>query len=60
MHVHVRSSGGEAKFWIEPTIALADYTGYSTRTLKELQKLVEEREDAIRDAWRKHFGSYGY
>ncbi|TDT41793.1 uncharacterized protein DUF4160 [Halospina denitrificans] len=28
-HVHVISGGGEAKFWIEPDIELANNHGYS-------------------------------
>ena len=48
---------GEAKFWIEPTVALADFVGLSRRQLSELQNLVEERRDEIAKAWKKHFGS---
>ena len=57
LHVHVRSADGEAKFWLEPTVALANYTGLSKKQLKELQELVERNEDVIRDAWEKHFGN---
>ena len=57
MHVHVRSAEGEAKFWLEPTVALATYTGFSKKQLRELQELVEGNENVIRDAWEKHFGS---
>lgn len=55
LHVHVVSPEGEAKFWIEPTIALADYVGLSRRQLMKLQKIVEERYDEIRSAWQEHF-----
>lgn len=55
-HVHVTCPDGEAKFWIEPTIALADYVGLSSKQLSELQNLVEERRDEIAKAWKKHFG----
>lgn len=55
MHIHVHSADGEAKFWIEPVIALAAYTGLNKRQLKELQRLVEENEDVIRSAWNAHF-----
>lgn len=57
MHVHVASSEGEAKFWIEPAIALADSHGISNRQLTTLQKIVESHEHDIRTAWNNHFGN---
>ncbi len=57
MHVHVTCPEGEAKFWIEPVIALADSFGLEPRKLKELHRIVEEHEDEIKKAWKKHFRS---
>lgn len=33
MHVYVRRSGGEAKFWMEPKIELAQNYGLAPRQL---------------------------
>lgn len=55
MHVHITSPDGEAKFWLEPVIALADYSGYSDRQLKELAKVVNEHAKEIKNHWKKHF-----
>lgn len=55
LHVHIVSPEGEAKFWIEPTIALADYVGLNRRQLMRLQKIVEERQNEIRSAWQEYF-----
>jgi len=33
-HIHITSPSGEAKFWIEPIVALADYHGFSERQLR--------------------------
>ncbi len=33
IHIHVVSPGGEAKFWLEPTIALANYSGLKKKEL---------------------------
>ncbi len=33
MHIHVRSPDGEAKFWLTPTVYLADSDGFNARTL---------------------------
>ncbi len=55
MHVHISSPDGEAKFWIKPVVALADYSGFSDRQLKELEKLVKKHEKEIEKIWNKHF-----
>jgi hypothetical protein len=56
-HVHVLCSDGEAKFWLEPVIELAQNFGMSERQLRAARGLIEEHQDDIRNAWRKHFGS---
>jgi len=54
-HVHVVSPEGEAKFWLEPIVALAESFRLNARELKELQKVIERRNDEIIRAWNKHF-----
>lgn len=54
--MHVQGQNGEAKFWLEPTVELAQHTGLSRREIGEALRLVQEHECDIRDAWRKHFG----
>ncbi len=56
MHDHVVSGDGEAKFWIEPEIELAQNYGLSERDLRAINALIKEHEDGIRSAWRQHFG----
>lgn len=55
MHVHVHSPDGEAKFWLEPVIALVNAQGLSTREIRRIQKIVEDRQDEIKRAWKKFF-----
>ena len=55
VHVHVTSAEGEAKYWLEPIVSLALSCGLNPRQLRDLQKIVEEREDEIRKAWQRHF-----
>ena len=55
MHVHVYSSEGEAKFWLEPVVALANSYKFNAKKIKEIQKIVEERKDEIKKSWKKHF-----
>lgn len=56
-HVHVSCPDGEAKFWIEPIVALANQKGLSKAQLKNLQQLVEEHINEISKSWINHFGS---
>jgi hypothetical protein len=55
IHIHVSSPDGEAKFWIQPVVALADYQCFSDRQLREIQRVVETHASEITKAWKKHF-----
>ena len=55
MHVHVQGQNGEAKFWLEPAIELAQYVGLAQREISEALRLVKEHENDIRSAWHRHF-----
>lgn len=57
MHVHIESGNGEAKFWLEPSISLAQNYGFSDKELKEITMIIEERADEIRKSWETHFSS---
>jgi hypothetical protein len=45
MHVHIYSSDGEAKFWLEPEVSLAQNYGLAEKEIKNLKKIVEDRQD---------------
>ncbi len=57
MHVHVHASSGEAKFWLEPRIELAQNYGMNPRHVHAAMRLIQEHEDEIRTAWKTHFPS---
>jgi ribosomal protein L16/L10AE len=57
IHVHVSHPDGEAKFWIEPVIALATSTGLSTQQIKAAESLVNAHLKEINHAWHTHFRS---
>jgi hypothetical protein len=54
-HVHVQGPKGEAKFWLDPEIALAQNYGLSVRLVRKAHRLIEEHQDDIRAAWKAHF-----
>lgn len=57
LHVHAIGPEGEAKFWLEPEIALARNHGLTDKKIAEALRLIGEHEDEIRAAWRRHFGA---
>ncbi len=57
MHVHVSCADGEAKFWLEPAVTLAQNYGLSDRQLRDAQALVGAHIDECRNSWKAHFGS---
>jgi len=56
VHIHIVSSGAEAKFWIEPSIEMAVNNGFSIIEINELRKIIKENENKIRTSWNDHFG----
>ncbi|NVZ09539.1 DUF4160 domain-containing protein [Allochromatium humboldtianum] len=56
MHVHIMSSEGEAKFWLEPEIELARNHGHSRKQLKNIESLIEVHHDELVSVWKQHFG----
>jgi len=55
MHIHVQSNNGEAKFWLVPSIQIAQNHGLSMKELNEADSLIKERQNEIRTAWQQHF-----
>lgn len=55
-HLHVQCPDGEAKFWLEPQIALAQNYGLDYGQLWTVAGLIEEHADEICAAWDRHFG----
>ncbi len=56
IHIHVQGSDGEAKFWLEPQIAIAHNYGLNRRAISTAIRLMREHESEIRTAWKEHFG----
>jgi hypothetical protein len=56
IHIHVRSAEGNAKVWVEPSVAIASSHGFNARTLAVIVSIVEKRAVIIRNAWHAHFG----
>jgi hypothetical protein len=55
MHVHLSHPDGEAKFWLEPQVALAQSRGLTPLQLAAAERLVTAHRLEIEHAWRRHF-----
>jgi Domain of unknown function (DUF4160) len=55
LHIHVQHANGEAKYWLEPRIELAQNYGLRPDQLSDAERLIREHEHDIRDAWHRHF-----
>lgn len=55
MHVHVSGPDGEAKFWLGPEVELVRNDGLKDQDVTRVRRLIDERREEIRDAWRSHF-----
>ena len=56
MHIHVRKTGGFAKFWIEP-IELDFAQGLKVSDLKMAEQLIIDHIDLIKRKWDEVHGS---
>jgi hypothetical protein len=54
-HIHVICSDGEAKFWLEPKIELAKNYRLSIKQINEINEIIKDRIDEIKESWNKHF-----
>lgn len=57
MHVHVVSSDGEAKYWLEPEVKLARNHGFSKVQLRQLKEMIEAHDHELRSAWQEYFST---
>ena len=53
-HIHVKSAGDEAKFWLDP-IQLAANHGFKGRELTEIERIVEEHQQQLLETWHEYF-----
>ena len=54
-HVHVDRDDQSARFWLAP-VALARNIGFTAVELRHIQRLIEEHEHRLLEAWDDYFG----
>lgn len=50
-HVHVDREDKSAKFWLDPIAGLAENHGYARRELREIEQIVKENLETLRNEW---------
>ncbi len=58
-HIHVSSSDGEAKIWLEPKIEVAQVAKLSMQEVNKILEIVKNREEEINGFWNRHFEKNG-
>jgi hypothetical protein len=58
-HVHVRRGGDEAKFSLNPEVAVAESFGFNAAQLNALARIVRQERRRIERAWNGYFGQSG-
>lgn len=56
IHIHVKSSDGEAKFEIETEIVLVYNKGLKPKDLKLAESILEENKENWINEWKRVFG----
>ena len=52
-HIHVKAASDEAKYWLDPIQLAANY-GFNVRELSEVERLIEEHQELLLEAWNGH------
>ncbi len=52
-HVHVDRDDRSAKFWLDP-VALAHNLGFPSRELTQIERLIQENQRTLLEAWNEH------
>ncbi len=53
-HVHIERDAGIAKYWLAP-VRLARSRSFAAVELRSMERMVQEREADILEAWHEYF-----
>ena len=49
--MHVDRENKSAKFWLDPVVSLAENHGYSRKELRDIERIVRESLEKLRNEW---------
>jgi hypothetical protein len=53
-HIHVETSDGECKFWLDP-VRLAKNKGTAPEVIRKIERIVFENKDFFEEKFNDHF-----
>ena len=55
-HIHVIKAENEAKFWLEPSIELAENHGFNNKDIKKITEIIERYGNEFKRQFTEHIG----
>lgn len=55
-HIHVKRDRKIAKYWLD-SVELAKNRGFGEHELNDVERLVVQHQQTLREAWNDHFGA---
>lgn len=54
-HIHIKADHSQAKFWLEPIVLASNY-GFKAHELNAIERIVQEHQKELLEAWYEHLG----
>jgi len=54
-HIHVRRNTDLAKFWLLPSVSLADNYGFSSQDLNKMKRIIVDNQEYFIQKWNEYF-----
>jgi hypothetical protein len=56
--MHLDRENRSAKFWLDPDVALAKNHGYSRKELRDIERIMRENLEVLRNEWDAFCSGY--
>ncbi len=54
-HIHIEKADASGKMWLEPSVEVEYFYGFTAKQLKEVKKIVSENLELLKNAWDEYF-----
>jgi len=54
-HVHVEKGSGIGKIWLEPSVAVSYFRGFSSSEQNSIMDVIDEHSSNFKKKWYEHF-----
>lgn len=56
VHIHIKKGENNAKYWIKPSISMAENYGFSSKELNWMEEEIIAKLNEIKEVWYDFFG----